>query len=867
MCMKDYLEEALNSGAYLCITTKNDKKLIVKIISYDEKKVYYNLKNSTQESSINVSNVVNIVFHDKTKQKKFQQEKSKNHELFQKYIKYYKESLSNVSEDQKIPIKEELFNTIFDLLYEESDDNLLIKYLTGDSSNNNENTDVKTFILMDRSNDSQKKAIMNALNNKISVIEGPPGTGKTKTILSIIANLILENKKVIVVSKNNTAVENIIEEFGQMNLPEFYVRFGKKSIMEDLKIKIKEKVETLNKELDKISISQEDLIKLSKYNEELKSLELEINELIELKNLIVELKTQKKYVDKKVKIYNFDSYLESSEMKIISEKHASIKTLDRLVKLANKKHYNFFEKLILKYVLCIKKDNVSAKLNCIIALLQQLYLNKEIVTKEEKLLHDDLKTKQERVKEIYEDYVKLSFNSFNNYLKQNIKKEILGDIQTQSDLIKQSFGIYPLILTTADGFLFNFKNIIKSKEKIDCIIIDEATQCDVITGLPLLFATKKLVVVGDSKQLSAITNDEVDNNIDEFYRYSNNNFLNSIKNVFNITPQVLYEHYRCDYNIINFCNKYYYDNALKIYSDSTNEAISIMNADKYKGAERVGKSFVNKREIKSINAILKKDTSSFVITPFKEQANLLVKQYNKEMCGTIHSFQGKGADYVYFSAVLNDFQNCNNHIRGKNNLFTKELINVAVSRAKRKFILVCDKKYFEKNSKYVIDVKNLIDYIKIYGNEIYDSSVCIFDYLYKQMKYYKSNRMFDNIYEEVTYKKIKNALKNTNYKCYPKLKLYELVQNEEFLRNNPEIKQYIINGAHADFTIYDTRINKPILVVELDGNEHKQERQKIKDDYKDRALTSSEIKIFRMPSKEPYDQFDLKDELFKMLNY
>lgn len=53
---------------------------------------------------------------------------------------------------------------------------------------------------------------MNALSNRISVIEGPPGTGKTQTILNIIANLILQGKTVQVVSNNNSAIDNVMEK-------------------------------------------------------------------------------------------------------------------------------------------------------------------------------------------------------------------------------------------------------------------------------------------------------------------------------------------------------------------------------------------------------------------------------------------------------------------------------------------------------------------------------------------------------------------------------------------------------------------------------------------------------------------------------
>ncbi len=67
-----------------------------------------------------------------------------------------------------------------------------------------------------RFNLSQKAALENALAHSVSVIEGPPGTGKTQTILNILANLVtLRGKSVAVVSNNNEAVKNVIEKMAK----------------------------------------------------------------------------------------------------------------------------------------------------------------------------------------------------------------------------------------------------------------------------------------------------------------------------------------------------------------------------------------------------------------------------------------------------------------------------------------------------------------------------------------------------------------------------------------------------------------------------------------------------------------------------
>src|SRR5690606_31594618 len=58
-------------------------------------------------------------------------------------------------------------------------------------------------------NENQKLAVETTLKNCISIIEGPPGTGKTQTILNIIANLIVQEKTVAIVSNNNSAIFNV----------------------------------------------------------------------------------------------------------------------------------------------------------------------------------------------------------------------------------------------------------------------------------------------------------------------------------------------------------------------------------------------------------------------------------------------------------------------------------------------------------------------------------------------------------------------------------------------------------------------------------------------------------------------------------
>ena len=60
-------------------------------------------------------------------------------------------------------------------------------------------------------NQEQMSAVESALNNPVTKITGPPGTGKSQVAVNIIANLIFQKKSVIFTSRNHKAVSAIRE--------------------------------------------------------------------------------------------------------------------------------------------------------------------------------------------------------------------------------------------------------------------------------------------------------------------------------------------------------------------------------------------------------------------------------------------------------------------------------------------------------------------------------------------------------------------------------------------------------------------------------------------------------------------------------
>lgn len=97
-----------------------------------------------------------------------------------------------------------------------SSDTALYKYLNPEQKINILDTRLEYLIFPFGANQSQYQAVKNAMNSQITIIEGPPGTGKTQTILNIIANIVKNGKTVAVVSNNNAATNNVYEKIKKL---------------------------------------------------------------------------------------------------------------------------------------------------------------------------------------------------------------------------------------------------------------------------------------------------------------------------------------------------------------------------------------------------------------------------------------------------------------------------------------------------------------------------------------------------------------------------------------------------------------------------------------------------------------------------
>ena len=108
-----------------------------------------------------------------------------------------------------------------------------------------------------------------------------------------------------------------------------------------------------------------------------------------------------------------------------------------------------------------------------------------------------------------------------------------------------------------------------------------------------------------------------------------------------------------------------------------------------------------------------------VITPFANQ-RICIEQSLREngitdvSCGTVHAFQGDEKDVILFSLALTDQTHQGTYDWLKTN---KELINVAVSRAKEKLIMIGSRRDLEQlhGTQNTDDIYELAEYVRTNG--------------------------------------------------------------------------------------------------------------------------------------------------------
>ncbi|MRJ45540.1 DUF2726 domain-containing protein [Idiomarina loihiensis] len=705
-------------------------------------------------------------------------------------------------------------------------------------------------------NESQLAAVERAFSAQVSVIEGPPGTGKTQTILNILANILLRGQTVAVLSNNNAAVENVYEKLEKCGLGHLIAKLGNQDNREDFFANLPPWPSSESEPaptLDEIQTMQARLKQHLHDHNRAAQLQVELDELIVERRYLLQWQA-----DRGVQAAaSLDKYGLSPR-----------KTTDLMAYLAHLGEQRIRLKdrieLLFNFRIFRAKPFVpgNARLSVFHA-LQMHYYDKALQDKEAELQACRESLARVNFTALLEELRMASMRHLKQHLQRKVRPSDSFDAETynkhkQFDAFVQRFpilgsGTHSIVNSIAPGAI------------LDYVIIDEASLQDIVPGILALGCAKNLIVVGDNRQLAHIPVElglQAPADAYDCERYS---LLDSCIGVFKeaLPRTLLKEHYRCHPRIIQFCNQQFYDNALVPMTEDKGEApLRLVVTAKGNHARQN----TNLRELDSLLKLFDDEGEPVrldgegrgFIAPFRAQVKLsgthLPADFVKD---TVHKFQGRECDEIVFSTVL-DKKRYNQERKRLDFVDDPRMINVAVSRAKHRFTLVTGDEVFTRNNGHIAALMRYVAYYAEDEQVMRAPVVSAFDLLYREYdrslaRLNSRLRSEDSRYksEQIAAQLLREALSDSSCQalmCHDQVKLDQIASP-----SNPDLTQReraFMARASCDFVIYFKVGKTPLGVIEVDGGSHDRPDQAARDDLKNGILAKSGISILRLRTVE-----------------
>ena len=476
-----------------------------------------------------------------------------------------------------------------------------------------------------------------------------------------------------------------------------------------------------------------------------------------------------------------------------------------------------------------------------------------------------------------------------------------GQIHTKTRAL---LSAYPIVASSC----YSIGNNLDGDPLLDWVIVDEASQVLLPPGLAALSVARNAVIVGDTKQLSPIfagwcesESDPPDARVD----VRSLSLLESAKEMepdSGVVSTLLKEHYRCHPAIIEFCNRMYYDGQLipmRSADEGAPSPFEIVHAAPGNHARRLeeGGSY-SQREIDIIVRIItqledmklirkgiqpedKDGVGDFllgIVTPFRVQAQSAGEQVlhdvgegssDRWMSATVHKFQGRDAETIILSTVLNSTDKS----AGFSFYDADAMTNVSVSRAKDRLIVVTA----HNGVPHSKNVSALLDYIKMYDPRVSVESdiVSIFDVLYSaysaslerysRAKWSNWKRTPAENVADLCLREVLADPKYSSFGYYTEVPLRDVLPNTRLL--NEEQRDIVFTDSALDFGVFSRVTGRLVLAIEVDGWEYhgNNKEQQQRDARKDSIMSAYDVPVLRLATNESGEERRIREALDELL--
>ncbi|WP_244292412.1 AAA domain-containing protein [Xanthomonas hyacinthi] len=703
-------------------------------------------------------------------------------------------------------------------------------------------------------NESQLIAVEQAFRAQVSVIEGPPGTGKTQTILNILANILLRGQTVAVLSNNNAAVENVYEKLEKCGLGHLIAKLGNQHNRQDFFTDLPTWPSSEPEPAPTLDEIQALLARLKQHlhhHNRAAQLQVELDELI----------VERRYLQR----WQADSGVQAAAS---LDKYglSPRKTADLMAYLAHlgEQRISLKDRIELLFNFRIFRAKPFAEGEARLTAfhdLQMHYYDKALRGKEAELQACRESLTRGNFTALLDELKTASMHHLKQHLQGLPRPSDSFDAKTYQQQFDAFVNRFPILGSGTHSIV----NSIAPGAILDYVIIDEASLQDIVPGILALGCAKNLIVVGDNRQLAHIPVVLGLQAPAEAYDCERYSLLDSCIGVFKeaLPRTLLKEHYRCHPRIIQFCNQQFYDNALVPMTEDKGEA-PLRLVVTAKGNHT--RQNTNLRELDSLLKLLDDEGEPVgldgdgrgFIAPFRAQVNLSSRRLPADFVkDTVHKFQGRECDEIVFSTVL-DKKRYSQERKRLDFVDDPRMINVAVSRAKHRFTLVTGDEVFTGNNGHIAALMRYVTYYAQDEQIVRAPVVSAFDLLYREYDQSLARlnarlQSEDSRYrsEQIAAQLLREALSDPSCQalmCHDQVKLDQVASP-----SNPALTQReraFMARASCDFVIYFKVGKTPLGVIEVDGGSHDRPDQAARDALKNSILTKSDILILRLRTIE-----------------
>lgn len=520
-------------------------------------------------------------------------------------------------------------------------------------------------------NKEQIDAIRQSLSAPLTVITGPPGTGKSQAIVSIAASVLADGGSVLVASKNHQALDAVEERLGGI-APKSPFLVRTLDPTREIDQSFDQVLGQLVSEPTK-GAPEPDLILRSKLSSlaqsRIRVLD-QIDELSRVHSAIAELleRIDAQEVGVSEPAPQADGSVKTGTMSRLVD--ALLSTIARGKKRGGQVSPEFATLATLRQRLA----QLRSKLAGIEIIGDPVAITQEIAEVAQELLPKVLASKVNLTetdrRRLGEELANLELAQSSGPLPRTLAGEVVGH--------------RPLWLVSVLGAA---RRVPLSDSLFDLAIFDEASQCDIASALPIFARARRAVVVGDNRQLSFISQLGIahDRNL---MRAQNlplskmGRFAQSRRSLFDmadLTPGaakvMLRDQYRSAADIVGYINDHFYGGQLRVAGDQDRLKVPkgakpgiAWNDVPAPTAPMVGNVNINEvsaiaRHLRDLLEYQAYTGSIGVIAPFRPQVYALEQAIHAEIhpelwdkaelrVGTVDSFQGQERDLILFSPTL-----------------------------------------------------------------------------------------------------------------------------------------------------------------------------------------------------------------------